>query len=69
MSKEKSVVVAKSSQEHEHYFRAFVDGTGVRLKDQDMFGNSYETEVDSFSAQHLGDNTKFVYRIISSKHP
>ena len=68
MSKEKSVVVAKSSQEHELYFRAFVDGTGVRLKDQDMFGNSYETEVDIFSAQHLGDNTKFVYRI-SSNHP
>ena len=50
MSKEKSVVVAKSSQEHELYFRAFVDGTGVRLKDQDMFGNTFETAVDIFSA-------------------
>ena len=69
MSKGKSVVVAKSSQEHELYFRAFVDGTGVRLKDRDIFGNTFETEVDIFSAQHLGDNTKFVYRIISSKRP
>ena len=69
MPKEKSVVVAKNSQAHELYFRAFVDGTGVRLKDRDMFGNTFETEVDIFSAQHLGDNTKFVYRIISSNHP
>ena len=67
--KEKSVIVAKNSQEHEPYFRAFVDGTGVRLKDKDMFGNFYENEVDIFSAQHLGDHTKFVYRIISSKYP
>ena len=57
-----SALIEKGSDEHERLFRAFRNGTPVRWRTQDVFGNLYDTGALVWSAEHVGKKTRFGFK-------
>ncbi len=54
-----SVLIAKGTDEHERYFKAFLERRAIRQQTEDMFGTTREVEAEVHSVEHAGDKTRF----------